>query len=225
MAPAARSARPADILDALEPGNRGGARSFAADPVRIVPASEGLASIADPACALAIWQRPVPQRLEELVAGIDLAALCDIRLKGTLPLRPARLAARIAAAGVAELAARALAKDIAALAALHGRLAGADRVRIRLEMVETDACRKFHADYVTMRLITTYRGAGTQWCRADAPDTCAALAPGDVGLFKGRLLLDPPSVLHRSPPIAASGAKRLLLVIDPVFEEPAAVLV
>ena len=38
-----------------------------------------------------------------------------------------------------------------------------------LEVVRTDSCRKFHADYVTARLITTYLGEGTQWLdEADA---------------------------------------------------------
>ena len=38
---------------------------------------------------------------------------------------------------------------------------------------------------------------------------------GAVAVFKGRMLLDPPTVLHRSPPITASGERRLLLAIDP----------
>ena len=72
------------------------------------------------------------------------------------------------------------------------------------------------ADYVTLRLLCTYAGPGTQWCRAAAPDAIYEVPTGAVGVFKGRMLLDPPTVLHRSPPIAATGGQRLILVIDPI---------
>lgn len=36
----------------------------------------------------------------------------------------------------------------------------------------------------------------------------------DVGLFKGKLATDRPA-MHRSPPIAGTGAVRLLLVLNP----------
>ncbi|MFN3864958.1 MAG: DUF1826 domain-containing protein, partial [Erythrobacter sp.] len=37
----------------------------------------------------------------------------------------------------------------------------------------------------------------------------------DVGLFKGKLASDRPAI-HRSPPIAATRARRLLLVLNPM---------
>ena len=46
----------------------------------------------------------------------------------------------------------------------------------------------------------------------------AQMRAGEVAIFKGRMLLDDPPVLHRSPPIAATGEQRLLLVLDPVTE-------
>jgi hypothetical protein len=45
---------------------------------------------------------------------------------------------------------------------------------------------------------------------------------GAVGVFKGRLLLDPPTILHRSPPISATGERRLVLAIDPLPGPPIA---
>ena len=74
---------------------------------------------------------------------------------------------------------------------------------LRLEVIETDACRRFHADFVTLRLLSSYVGPGTQWCRANAADAICEVPTGAVGVFKGRLLLDPPTILHRSPPIGA----------------------
>ena len=90
---------------------------------------------------------------------------------------------------------------------------------IRLEVVDTDACRRFHTDYTTLRLLTTYRGQATQWIRVGSPDRIEQMAAGEIGIFKGRRLLDDPPILHRSPPIGDRGESRLLLVIDPVIAD------
>ncbi len=92
-------------------------------------------------------------------------------------------------------------------------------MKLRLEVVETDACRRFHADFVTYRLLTTYCGAATQWVRSTQPETIETLRAGDVAIFNGRVLLEEPTILHRSPPIAGTGETRLLLVIDPVIAD------
>jgi hypothetical protein len=96
----------------------------------------------------------------------------------------------------------------------HAALTGEDR--LRREVIETNACRRFHADFVTLRLLCSYVWLGTQWCRADAPDAICEVPTGAIGVFKGRMLLDPPTVLHRSPPIVATGQRRLVLTIDPL---------
>lgn len=74
---------------------------------------------------------------------------------------------------------------------------------------------------MSVRLICTYRGSGTQWIersveRANAPplETQQSFAPGAVGLFKGRILAGDQAIVHRSPQIAGTGEERLLLVID-----------
>src|SRR5690606_27544721 len=126
----------------------------------------------------------------------------------------------------------ALRRDIVLLAERHAAVAGDRNVRIRLEVVETDACRKFHADYVKVRTITTYLGRGTQWIEAQSADRVGApdgpeirqLDAGHVGMFKGRLWQEMPTILHRSPPIGKSNEQRLVLVIDPTPREEAAVV-
>lgn len=119
------------------------------------------------------------------------------------------------AAGYPEAAVDAIAADLARLARRHAGLTDANRLSLKLEVVETDACRRFHADYVTLRMLCTYVGPATQWHRVDEPDVVRQVPTGAVAVFKGRMLLDPPAVLHRSPPIVTSGEHRLLLVIDP----------
>lgn len=109
-----------------------------------------------------------------------------------------------------------LAIDIARLARFHAGIRRVAAVRIRLEWIVTDACRRFHMDYVTTRLLVTYRGAGTQWVEATRPDAIRHIPRNAIALLKGRRLVAEPAILHRSPPLADPAAARLLLVVDPV---------
>ncbi len=114
-----------------------------------------------------------------------------------------------------------LAADVAHLAALYATWTGEERVEVRIERVTGNGCWKFHADYVGLRLITTYCGQATQWLPQGATDDAAprALSAGDVGLFKGRERAGDRAIIHRSPPIAGTGEDRLLLVIDAPWPE------
>lgn len=172
-----------------------------------------LDAIARPGAALAIWWRPLPDALRAALAALDLDTVDDVslHLAADEPIDGA-----LTEAGYPGPVAALLAGDIGLLVRRHAALTGEDRLRLRLEVIETDACRRFHADYVTLRLLCSYVGPGTQWCRADAADAICEVPTGAVGVFKGRELLDPPTVLHRSPPIVASGRRRLVLTIDPL---------
>lgn len=181
-----------------------------------------LAAIRDPVCSLAIWQRRAFADFTALTCGTPN----DLRFTSNPAGLPATLADALAANGYAGDAAlhRALVEDAALLARLFCDAMGLATFELRLEVVRTDSCRKFHADYVTARLITTYVGEGTQWLdEADAdrvaaggePQRIHRLAPFDVGLFKGKLSAGRPAI-HRSPPIAGTeGGARLLLVLNP----------
>jgi Protein of unknown function (DUF1826) len=115
--------------------------------------------------------------------------------------------------------------DIAALANRFAKLTGNSSLRVRLEGVTTNACKKVHADYTDVRLITTYAGPGTDFAPHGTEDhggnCCLERVPtGAVALFKGRRFGSLVSesghepCLHRSPPIEGSGEARLVLVID-----------
>jgi len=179
--------------------------------VAVGTTADGLTEIAHPATALAIWQRSLPSHLRAALARLDLDSINDIALDAI----DAPLDDSLRAAGHPEAIVAPLAADIAGLLDRHAALTGRDRPALRLEVVETDACRRFHADYVTLRLLCTYVGPGTQWHRVATPGAIEQVPTGAVALFKGRLLLDPPTLLHRSPPIMAAGGRRLMLVIDP----------
>lgn len=114
-----------------------------------------------------------------------------------------------------------LAADMMALATRFAHLIDTPRIRLRLEVVTGDACRKWHRDYTDVRLVLTYLGPGTQFRRIDG--TAIEHVPEQsVALFKGRLAPGCPGALeHRSPPIAGTGLRRLVLVLDgPMIAPP-----
>lgn len=188
-----------------------------------------LAAIREEDCHLAVWQRRAFADFAPLVEGQPT----DLRFESDLPGFSARFRAGLASGGFGGAHLHdALADDAALLARLFCAVLDLARFEVRLEVVRSDSCRRFHADYVRARLITTYVGEGTDWLdHADAgrvaqgqePRRINRLSSFDVGLFKGRLATERPAI-HRSPPIADTGQARLLMVLNPVqkpFVDPA----
>lgn len=173
------------------------------------------------ACNLAIWERKLTADFAPLVQGTPR----DLRFDAGQEELPALLTAALGENAYAAPHLHAvLADDVALLAQHYCKVLGLARLEVRLEVVTTDSCRKFHADYVSARLITTYVGPGTDWldppeaeavARGVQPRRINRMKTGDVGLFKGKLATLHPAI-HRSPPISQSGEKRLLLVLNPV---------
>jgi hypothetical protein len=183
-----------------------------------------LHAIAHHDCNLAIWQRPPVADFSALVEGTPQ----DLRFTCAPAALPALLGEGLAQGGYGGDAAlhAVLIEDAALLADRFFAAMDLAMLELRLEVVRTDSCRKFHADYVTARLITTYVGEGTDWLDEDdaarvasgaAPERVHRLSAFDVGLFKGKLATDRPAI-HRSPPIADTGAVRLLLVLNPASQ-------
>ncbi len=174
-------------------------------------------------CNLAIWERTSIAGIE----GLFLGSPDDVRFTASLNDLPDQLRKQLNMSGFTATSARdRLIADIVQLAAMYCSILATDALEIRLETVTTNACRKWHSDYVTARVITTYVGSGTD--RLDAEDAARiehglgptninSLQPGDVGIFKGRLATNAPAI-HRSPPIDGTGEKRLLLVLNPSAE-------
>ncbi len=117
--------------------------------------------------------------------------------------------------------------DVLFLAHFYLYLTPASSLTIRLEAISTNACTRFHADNVRLRLVTTYRGPGTQFLGPRAlalqlegkPLTPGAIRTVDAGailLMRGSkgATADCPALLHRSPPIEGAGITRLFLAID-----------
>ncbi|MCY4007615.1 MAG: DUF1826 domain-containing protein [Rhodobacteraceae bacterium] len=178
-------------------------------------------------CAAVVWQRQTPPHIQTWLDGIDpeilprcreiiprdtvadfVADLCNM---SGLPVGPQR---------------NWLQQDIVGLADHFLRLIPANFLRLRLDVVTTNACRKFHIDAITARLLCTYRGPGTQYgVSADGndPATVFTVQTGAAILLRGTLWPERPSsrLLHRSPPIEGTGETRLVLVLDPVVDPEA----
>jgi len=113
-----------------------------------------------------------------------------------------------------------LVADVEVLGRRFAQVMNVAAVRVRIERTDSNACRKVHADYTDVRLITTYAGPGTDIAphatEDDRSDCCLERVPtGWVGLFKGRTYDgDHKPCYHRSPPAGDIGEIRLVLVID-----------
>jgi Protein of unknown function (DUF1826) len=179
-----------------------------------------LYAIRDEETSLANWEREPPFA----VASGMLPGFRNIRFQSRLHDLPCELEQALADARCVDEAACAnLHADMVMLANHFAAIMNLAEVEIRLEHITTNACKKFHADHVTARLICTYSGQGTQWldgaesddCDDETPHNIQQMQAGYVGLFKGRIwALDAPAI-HRSPPIEGTGEERLLLVINP----------
>jgi hypothetical protein len=132
-----------------------------------------------------------------------------------------------AADGVASLlqeAPPALRARVASLARRFAALMDAPRVVVRVEGITDNACTRLHADFVDVRLIVTLAGPGTEHVGGNDPlAPIRQLPAGWVGLFKGHAYPGAgpgchAPCLHRSPAIAGTAARRLLLVIDRAVE-------
>ena len=176
---------------------------------------------------LVLWHRAPPAHIAAWLDALPPAALpaCRLLLRPRQASRALREALGLEASGASpEL--RWLADDVAALVRRFAEVAAEPAVDVALKVVENDSCWRFHRDHTLLRLLTTYRGPGTQWVPApraeqalreqrayhggliEAPRFAVALFHGALAPAAGAAA---GGVVHRSPPIAGQGIARLLL--------------
>lgn len=185
---------------------------------------------------IAVFRRSLDPVIAEAIDELLVELLPTVRVEGDWAIVDAALAA-----GLADLRRWQpwlegwLRDDIAFLGRLFSELTGATSLAVRLEAVDDDACSRFHADNLSYRLVTTYRGAGTEWVsprdahlvqdgKLSDPSACRRLERGWVGALRGAKGATPdvPAVLHRSPPVRSPDAVRLFLAIDNTEDWPTA---
>lgn len=127
----------------------------------------------------------------------------------------------------------ALIEDMQLLIYQFAAICNAEYVRVHLKTVANDACRKFHIDGYDLRLLCSYAGPGTEWTSNDNVNRkylglgeneqiikdwsyINQLNSYDVAILKGELphQRTGKGIVHRSPAIELTGARRLVLRID-----------
>ena len=192
--------------------------------VCVTQVPENLNILATQDCAAAIWQRQHLPDFQTWIDGLNPDILPSVRLIKE-PQDVATVLSEIC--DTSSVIDRAhwqyLIKDIAELSHLFCDLMAAPYMRLRLESITSNACRKFHIDAITARLVCTYRGTGTQFGISQdgaEPERIFTVPTGTPILLRGTLWPEQPrsGLLHRSPPIEESGETRLVLVLDPIFD-------
>lgn len=217
-APGAAALRTSGMQEAA-PGALTGPDESAARAVLEGTGMAVLARVAEPGVAAALWRRGLDPLFVTWLEGLSDEALPA----GRIVAAPGEVAAAVEGlcveAGLPEgPGRRMLGRDAAALAHELAAVLRTPTVRLRLDAVRGDACRRFHLDAVEARLLCTYRGRGTEYglARPDGdPDPVRHLPAGTAAIFRGRLWRgEPCGLVHRSPPMRKGDRARLLLVID-----------
>lgn len=200
----------------------------AASGVAIGATPKSLSAIQKPDCAAAIWQREPLDAFQNWIDGLAHHELPKARIL----LRPndvhPALTNLVNSHALAPSEERTmLVEDIAALAHIFASIMDTPYVRLRLDVINTNACRKFHIDRMKARLICTYRGTGTQYGVSevgDDPKRIFTTPTGSPIMLRGHLwpATAAPDLLHRSPPIEGTGEMRLMLALDPIVDLQAA---
>jgi hypothetical protein len=192
--------------------------------VRVVSSTSGLSAIRDAGCAAVILTRQPEPQLQSWLNALQPDKLPQARVI-VRPDLVKEVVNEICDTCGTPLTQerRSLVDDIADMASYFSDLMNVRYLRLRLDVVTTNACRRFHIDAVTARLVCTYRGQTTQLGEAETacdpdevvsvPQICPVVLrgsnwPGD----------EPTKLRHRSPPIEGSGETRLLLVLDPIYD-------
>ncbi len=194
-------------------------------PVLATEDPQALDHIHTSGTSLVLWRRTLPSFILTWLEALPVAALPTGRVRVTPDLTGSALQAMADRAETPQAAECGwLLADIEILVAAFARVSRSPQVDLRLEAISHDACWRFHRDFVPYRLVTTYRGPGTQWVGPDDSDAALrdqkayagalqTLPAGHVALFKGALSADG-GVVHRSPPMTASGKTRLFLCLN-----------
>lgn len=125
--------------------------------------------------------------------------------------------------------------DMVTIAEAIAFLFDTETIGVRLRLLKTAMCPRFHCDNLSVRMVTTYHGPGSEWLPEYAVNRAGLGAPkperpeivtdesaiqrlqaGDIALIKGSGWEgnEERGLVHRSP-VLADGEKRLLMTIDP----------
>ena len=186
------------------------------------PAKFGL--LHQPGVAAIIWRRQLPDNFQNWINALPSENLPSARI--IVRSEVVRNAVEVICSTARmpnTLNRHFLVNDVALLAQQFAEVMETRFLRLRFDVIHDDACRKFHIDAVTARLVCTYRGPGTQYgisTDGNDPNRVFSVQTGSPILLRGTKWPEPPvsGILHRSPPIEGTDTTRLILVLDPIPE-------
>lgn len=188
--------------------------------------SDSLSQIHNPDVELVVWERSIEAELGRWLNKLPRRQLPNARVLVEEIGIDSAITAILDAAATPSCAMRDLLRDdVISLAKKFMTVMNSDLVDIRLETIRNNACWMFHRDCVAARMLTTYRGPGTEWVLPQHNQ--AALSAQKtyqgpiqhfprfaVGLFKGSCAASASGIVHRSPPIAGTNTARLVLCLN-----------
>lgn len=193
-----------------------------------------LECIKEPHINLAIWPRSIPPSLALWLDQLPYEQLPNDRIILDGRQERNQIAALVKGnMNVVTTVTEYFIGDITEIVSQFRQLTGCGALQLRLERIDSPACKKFHADRIGLRLLVTYRGAGTEWLPEHAVnrnalgccenhDICKnyravqKLGRGHIGILKGsdyaHGTID--GIVHRSPSVKGRKNARLLLCLD-----------
>lgn len=199
-------------------------RNETADNVVQCQSLNGLERIHDTHVEGVVWKRDVPSTVSFFIDNANLRDVTDCRFCSPVDDVAEKAAAALETLGLSSCPAHSwLVNDIQMLATQMGKILSASKLEVRIDLIDNNACKKFHRDNVKARLICSYRGPGTVYGVApigDEPQQYEHVETGHPILLKGRLWSKATDhiLLHRSPRIKGTGISRLVVVIDEADE-------
>ncbi|MHC8369382.1 DUF1826 domain-containing protein [Pseudomonas sp. MDT1-85] len=193
---------------------------------------KALTGILDDGVNLALWQRQLPAHIVDfgrLLLSLNEPLAESLSLE--MPNDDAEPNLHGLASGFSDLEGyEGFIADVSWLVSAFACLLGARRIGLRLRVLDTAMCPRFHVDHVPVRLITTYAGIGSQWLKEGAMDRrqlgkpdpepqddslIQQITSGEVALLKGEKWHGNEGfgLIHRSPQ-PAPGERRLILTLD-----------
>ena len=171
------------------------------------------------------WQRQADSRLERWLASLDELAGANI-LEVLRPHQRPELAAL-----PCHRERSLLADDLALQGAALCDLLGCPAYGLRIARTRDAMCPGWHVDQVSLRVVCTYWGPGTQWLADKSVDRSAlrdrftqaadylTATIGDVILLKGARWPgnEPLGAIHRSPEVPAAVGARVVATLDPIW--------
>ena len=198
--------------------------------------------IHEPGVALTLWERtPAPSTAAFLARLVETGAplALDFKLESGDSCKVHETVRTHFGGHIAEPEINLLLDDVDRLVTLFRAASESEVVRVRFHRVVDAACALFHADTLSLRLLCTYHGAGTEWvANADAdraqlgsrgrtirkanraivpdPNAIQAMQPWHVAIFKGRKYSggEHVALIHRSAPQCCEDHARIRLVLD-----------